>query len=68
MTDETSDRALGSIEDYGLVKLRLIVVKPCLILGLEGARLEGCVSMARKLRLQATDIAACPEHSIANPA
>jgi hypothetical protein len=39
MTDETSGRALGSIEDYGLVKLRLIVVKSCSILGLEGARL-----------------------------
>jgi hypothetical protein len=39
MTDETSDRALGSIEDYGLVKLRLIVVKSCSISGLERARL-----------------------------
>jgi hypothetical protein len=39
MTDETSDRALGSIADHDLVKPRLKVVKSCSILGLEGARL-----------------------------
>lgn len=39
MTDKTSDRALSSIEDYGLVKLRLMVIKSCSILGLEGAKL-----------------------------